>query len=143
MPNQSWYPLAATLEQADERKTAYAASEVHLFKSDLVPTPSTLLSEFVTNEADYDTYAPIAIAAFTGPILAPGSGYEILSPAVLFTTGATDPVVTNSIGGFWLEDGAGNIRLVGTFDPALPMQLANQGIPLSIIDLFPTGYTGV
>lgn len=141
MANRSWYPIAATIKQATERQTAYVNSEVHLFKSDLVPVVGTPLADFVTNEADYDAYAAITIAAWTGPILAPGSGSEILSPAVLFEVGATDPVVGNTIGGFWLQDADGDIRMVGIFDPFLPMQLAYQAIPLNILDLFPTGFT--
>ncbi len=66
----------------------------------------------------------------------------ILSPLVLFEVGATDPVVGNTIGFFWVEDADGVVRMVGIFDTALPMQMAGQGIPLSLVDLFPTGYGG-
>lgn len=142
MPNTSWYPLAGTLAQAEERQTAYAASVVHLFKSSLVPTPATVLADYEAAEADYDSYAPITLTAWAGPILAPGTGYMILSPGVLFTVGATDPVTPNTVGGFWLEDAAGDLRLVGMFEPTLPMQLAGQGIPLNLLDLFPTGFVG-
>lgn len=140
MPNSTWYSLASCFKQAQERDTVYVNSVVKLYKSSLVPTPATLVAELDAAEADYDDYAPITIAAWAGPILAPGSGYEILSPAILFSTGVTDPVVPNTIGGFWLEDAAGVVRMVGIFDPALPMQIANQGIPLNLLDIFPTGY---
>ena len=142
MPNQVWTPLAGCQVAAAERQTAYAASVIRLFKDSLVPTPSTTKAELEAAEADYDAYASETITAWNNPILAPGSGYEILSPLVLFEVGAVDPVVGNDIGGFWLEDASGDVRMVGTFDPSLPMQFAGQGIPLTILDIFPTGFTG-
>jgi hypothetical protein len=142
VPNSSFYPLSGCEAQAVERQTAYAASVVHLFKSSLLPTPSTLKADYTTNEANYDAYTAITIAAWDGSVLPPGSGFEILSPLVLFSVGPTDPVVTNDIGGFWLEDAGGIVRLVGKFDPILPMHLAFQAIPLNLLDLFPTGFTG-
>lgn len=142
MANTSFYPLAGCEAQAQERKTALVASVVRLFKSALVPTPSTPKADYVSNEADYDAYAAITIAAWLGPILAPGSGFEILSPLVLFSCGAADQVVPNTIGGFWLEDAAGVVRMTGKFDPFLPMQIAYQAIPLNLLDLFPTGFIG-
>jgi len=142
MAQQQFYTLQACQIQASERKTAYVDTVVHLFKSTLVPTSSTTKTELTAAEADYDDYAAITMAAWTGPILAPGSGYMILSPAVLFEVGVTDPVVPNVIGGFWIEDDNGVVRMVGIFADPLPMQLAGQGIPLNFVDLFPTGYTG-
>jgi len=135
--------LSACQKQATERQTAYISSVVSLFQSSIGPiSPSVTKAILEAAEADYDDYAPITITAWEGPILAPGSGYEIIAPLVLFEVGAVDPATPNSIGGFWLEDAAGVVRLVGIFDPALPMQTAGQGIPLNILDLFPTGFTG-
>jgi hypothetical protein len=142
MADAQWFPLTGCLQQATERQTAYVNSEIHLFKAGLTPTPSTTLADLVAVEADYDTYAPETLAAWLGPILAPGSGYEILSPLVVFEVGASDPVLPNNIGGWWLQDAGGRVRIIGTFNPSLPMQLAGQGIPLSVLDIFPTGFTG-
>lgn len=142
MAQQQFYTLQSCDQQATERKAAYAASVVHLGKSSYTPTGSSSKTDLTDNEADYDSYAAFDIAAFLGPVLAPGTGFMILSPQVLFLVGDTDPVVGNTIGYWWLEDSGGVVRMVGVFDTPLPMEMAGQSIPLNIIDLFPTGYVG-
>lgn len=143
MANVQFYPLESCLQQADERQAVYAASVLHLFKSTLVVDASTTKADLEAAEADYDAYVAQTLTAWFAPILAPGTGYMIASPLVQFSTGVTDPVVPNTIGGFWFEDAAGHVRGIGTFNPALPMQLANQGIDLNLVDLFPTGFNGL
>lgn len=135
-----FYPLAGCLKNAQERKTALALSVLHLFKSDLVIDPSTPLSAYTAEEADYDDYAAITLTAWNNPILAPGSGYMIESPYAQFEVGLTDPVVGNLIGGCYVVDVGGVLRMAVAFDSPIPMQLAGQGIPLQLIDLFPTGF---
>ena len=142
MPQQQFYTLEACKAQATERQTEYALSVVHLCKSSYTPTGSSTKTDLTANEADYDSYASITLTAWDGPILAPGTGYMILSPNALFEVGASDPVVGNTIGSFWVEDAGGVVRMVGIFETPLPMQLAGQGIPLSLVDIFPTGYAG-
>lgn len=143
MAQQQFYTLQAADKQAAERKAVYAGAVVRLFKSSFIPTGSSTKTEFVAAEANYDSYVAITIAAFLGPVLAPGSGFMILSPQILFLVGDTDPVVTNTIGGFWVEDSAGTVRMVGILDPSLPMEMAGQSVPLNLVDIFPTGYLGV
>src|SRR5262245_51532221 len=135
-----FYPLAGALANAEERQAILAGSVLHLFKSDLNPNPSTPLSEFTANEADYTGYAAIPFATWHDPILAPGSGYMIESPYAQFDTGATTPVVANLIGGAYLVDSGGDLRMCVIFDTPVPMEVAHQGIPIQLIDLFPTGF---
>lgn len=139
MASQLFYTLEACLQNATERQTALAASVAHLFKSSLVPTSSSTKAELTAAECDWTGYATKALAAWLGPILAPGSGYEIIMPLVLWDTGAADPAVGNDVGGAWIEDAAGKVRMVAVFDTPMPMQVAHDGIPLSLIDFFPTG----
>lgn len=142
MPQLQFYTLQSCDKQASERKTALAASVVHLGKSSFVPNGSSSKTELTAAEADYDSYVAATLTAFLGPVLAPGTGFMIISPQILFEVGDTDPVVGNTIGFWWLEDSTGVVRMVGVFDIALPMEMAGQSIPLNLIDLFPTGYTG-
>ena len=132
-------PVEACVQCATERKTVYALSVLNLFKSSFIPNPSSVKADYVAAVADYTTYAEETLTAWLGPILAPGSGAMIESPLVLFDTGATDPATGNVIGGSWLEDAAGKLRMCVIFDTPLPMQLAYQGIPISLVELFPTG----
>lgn len=132
-------PLAGCLANALQQQTAFAASLLHLFQSTFMPDPSNVLADYTAAEATYDTYAAIEMTTWFDPILAPGSGFMINSPEVQFSTGDTDPVVTNLIGGCYLVDATGHLRITIIFTAAIPMQLAYQGIPINIVYLFPTG----
>lgn len=132
-------PLSGCYQNALQQQTAFAASEVHLFQSSFVPTPSNILADYTAAEADYDTYVALEMTAWFDPILAPGTGYMIQSPEVQFSTGSTDPTTPNVIGGCYLLDTAGNLRFTVIFTAPVPMELAHQGIPLNFVWFFPTG----
>lgn len=136
-----FFPVAGCQVSAAEMQTELANSVLHLFKSDLDPNPSTPLSEYTAAEADYDGYAAETLAAWNDPILAPGTGYMIGSPLVQFA--CADPFTGggNTIGGCYLVDSAGKIRLAVKFTAPIPMQAAGQGIPINLVWLFPTGLT--
>lgn len=131
-------PLAGCQVTADALQTALALSVCHLFKSSFVPTPSDPLANYTAAEADYDAYAPKTMTAWNEPILSPGEGYMIVSPLVQFDVGVTDPVVGNVIGGCYLVDAAGKLRQTIIFTTPIPMQLAGQGIPVTITIQEPT-----
>lgn len=132
-------PVSGCQVSADEMKTELASSVLHLFKSSFTPTPSNVLADYTAAEADYDAYAAITITAWQNPILAPGTGYMILSGLQQFNVGGTDPTVGNVIGGCYLVDAAGAIRLAVIFTNPIPMEMAGQGIPITLTMLFPTG----
>lgn len=127
-------------KNASERQTIYAASEIMLFKSALIPTPSTTLAEFEAAEADYASYARMVLTAWFAPGLAPGSGWLIGSPLVQFAWAAAGLNVGNVIGGAVLIDAAGDDRIAVIFTEPVPMQGAGNIIPINLVDLFPTGY---
>lgn len=140
MATQTFFTMEACLQQATERRTAYAAGTINLFRETLIPDPTTLKAAFVAAVATYTTYAPAAVANFNTPILAETSGYLIASPTVQFNTGVADPGTTNLIGGAVYYDTAGKVRIVTKFDPPVPMQIANQGFEFAFVDVFPTGF---
>lgn len=133
-------PLSGCLANATQMQTALAASILHLFQSTFVPTPSNALADYTAAEADYDDYMALEMTAWLDPILAPGSGFMIQSPEVQFAVGDTDPVVGNVIGGCYLVDAAGKLRITVIFTQPIPMQIAYQGIPINLVYLFPTGF---
>jgi hypothetical protein len=134
-----FFPLEGCYTSAKAMQTALAAGILHLFKSTFVPEPATPLASYNTAEANYDAYAAIALTPWFNPILAPGTGYMIGSPEVQFEVGVTDPAVGNIIGGCYLVDAGGKLRLTVIFTEPIPMQLAGQGIPINLVWLFPTG----
>jgi hypothetical protein len=132
-------PLAGCLQNALQQQSAFAASMLHLFQSSFTPDPTSPLSAYTTAEATYTTYAALPMTTWFPPILAPGSGFMIQSPEVQFTTGSSDPIVTNLIGGCYLVDSGGFLRITIIFTTPVPFQLAHQGLPINIVYLFPTG----
>lgn len=132
-------PLSGCLANATQMQTAFADSMLHLFQSTFVPTPSNVLADYTAAEATYTGYEAIEMTAWLAPILAPGSGFMINSPEVQFSTGDTDPTTPNIIGGCYLVDSTGALRLTIIFTAPTPMEVAYQGIPIQIVYFFPTG----
>jgi hypothetical protein len=132
-------PLSGCLANATQQQTAFAASLLHLFQSSFVPTPSNVLADYTAAEADYTGYEALEMTTWNAPILSPGSGFMIQSPEVQFSTGDTTPATGNLIGGCYLVDSTGALRITIIFASPIPMQLAYQGIPINIVYLFPTG----
>jgi len=125
---------------AAEKQAALALSKVRLFNQAFVPTPATTKAELEAAEADYTGYTAggETITAWLAPLLDPAGGASITAPTVQFDV--TGPVVdTDVVGGFWLEDASGDVRLVGTFAAPIPMELVGQGIPLNLKIVEPTG----
>lgn len=132
-------PLSGCLANATQQQAAFAASMLHLFQSTFVPDPSNVLADYTAAEATYTGYEALEMTTWNSPILAPGTGFMIQSPEVQFSTGDTDPATGNLIGGCYLVDSTGALRITIIFASPIPMQLAYQGIPINIVYLFPTG----
>lgn len=130
-----FYPNTACLKQIGELKTVLALSKVRLFKDSLVPSVSTVKADLEAAEADYDGYTAggETITAFLGELLDPAGGASITAPTVQFDFVSANPTVnTNNVGGFWLEDAAGAVRVIGTFAAPIPMEFNGQGFPLNL-----------
>lgn len=121
MPNTTFLSLAGAKVIAAERVTALENAVLHEFKSGaLVPTVTTTLEQLSAIEANYDGYAPITIATWDGPYLAPGTGWEVLGGQVVFVWTYSSGV-GNSIGGTYLVDAAGNLLDITVYQTAVPM----------------------
>lgn len=135
-----FFPLEGCYTSAKAMQTALALSVLHLFQSTLpAPDPSTPLADYTTAEATFTNYTAQTFTAWNDPILAPGTGYMIGSPLVQFETGTSTPATGNQISGCYLVDAAGKHRLTVIFTDIIPMTAANQGIPINLVWLFPTG----
>lgn len=122
--------------EAAERKVALivgslVSSKVRLFRAELTLTVFTTKVELVSAECDFEGYpvGGIALAAWTGPSIVGGGGRALTSPLANFATAnavTLDP--PNQVGGWWVEDATGNVRLTGTFSPVRPMTTKFQTI---------------
>jgi len=138
--NEQLLSLSGALLAATGAKTALASSHVRLFKSTLVPTPETVLADFVSAEADFDGYPSggIVVTAMNNPILDPAGGYSIGSPEIQFETDAAE-ATPNLIGG-WFQVTSGTVLYgYSTFGSPQPMQTPGQGLPINFRWAFPTG----
>jgi len=137
----TFYSNSATLLNAAEMQTALAASKVRLYKQGFVPTPATTEAELVAEEVAFTGYPAggAAIALWLDPVFSPAGGAMINAPTVQFDMGPAPIVDTDIVGGFWLEDAAGDVRLIGQFAAPVPMEVLGQGFPLNIAIGFPTG----
>ena len=138
MPDNQFYTVEAATTKAAAIKTALALSKLLLFKQGLNPTQFTTKAEFEAQECDFDGYTAggYVLTAWTGPLNNPGGGAVITSPIVNSVYGPVGtPPVTNQVGGWFIEDATGNVRLVGTFDPPRPMIQVGDGIVLVVRDV--------
>lgn len=131
MPATVLYTQQAANTKASAIKTALALSKLRLVQSSLTPNKNTTKAQLVAAEANFSGYTAggYTLTAWSGPVNNPGSGAIITPPAVnpTWTDPDPDPPVTNSIGAWWVEDAAGNVRLVGTFDQPISMAQAGDG----------------
>jgi len=104
--------------------------KIRLFKNSLgVPTVNTLKADFEAEEADFTGY-PAGGYDITDmlPVMpAPGGGVVITSNKVNVSYTSGDP---NTIGGYWVEDGAGNVFDSFIYDPVRTLAALPDGWPI-------------
>lgn len=126
-------PLSGAQMDADLIKTNLANCKIKLFQSSLNPSNTTTKAELQAAECDFDDYVEKTIAAWTGPVLAPVAGWQINAPVQTWTV-ATN-VVTNLVGGYWIEDAGGDVHDIFVFDQPVPMQVVGQAVQVVPVEL--------
>jgi len=131
LANYQLYTRQAAMEKATVIKTSLATSKVRFFQSTLSVSQNTTKVELVAAEADFSGYtaAGYALTAWGGPVKNAAGGAIITSPAIspAVTDPDPDPIVGNTLGGWWVEDTSGDVRLVGVFDQPIPMNAVGDG----------------
>jgi len=131
VPKITIYTREAANTKASAIKTALALSKLRLIQSSLVPNVTTTKAALEAAEATFNGYTAggYTLTAWSGPVNNPGSGALITPPAVnvAWANPDDDPIVTNEIGGWWIEDATGNVRLVGTFEDTISMGQDGDG----------------
>lgn len=135
MPEIQLYPRDAAMNKATVVKTTLALSKLRLFKQGLVLTGFTTLAQLEAAECDFDGYTVggYTLTAWTGPGFDGGGGAVITSPLTTVSYGpAGDPVVTNEVGGWFIETAVGGLWLAGTFDPARTLAVIGDSFPMVV-----------
>lgn len=135
-----WIPMTAARDRADAAQTAAAGGSLKLYQDTLTPDGNTVLADYDANEADYDDYAAIVVAAWFAPILVTGGGYIVTMPPQQFAQGNTDPVVPNTIRGAYYVSAGGDLMYAIRFDTDVPIAAANAGLIAEIVDVYATGF---
>ena len=138
MADQQFRSLEGAKTDAAAKKTALAASVLHLFKSGFIPNGSTPLADYTAQECDYDGYAAKTIATWGDPVLSPGSGYLIYAPQQTFTWALDADAVGNIVGGTYLVTAGGKLMDVVIFETPVPLQGVDQALVVTPIEVFPT-----
>lgn len=136
MPTTQRQSITGALATALLKQTALANSVVKLFKEGFLPSVTSPVADFDTNECDFDDYAPVTIVAWGDPSLASVPGYQLNGGLVSWAC-AADQVTGNMVGGLWIENAAGALLDFVIFDPPIPMQYAAQVVEWVPIEFFP------
>lgn len=121
MPDSQFYTKEAATAKAAATQTALAASKLRFTQSPFIPNQFSTKAEMVAAEANFSGYTAggYAIATWAGPDNNSGGGSKITSPAIhaAIVDPDPDPIVPNTLTGWWVETGTGVVRLSGTLDP--------------------------
>jgi hypothetical protein len=124
--------------QASVFKTAAATTKIRLFKNDIVPGPGSLFADFT--EADFTGYSAITVASWTSIAIDGVSGRFYVGSG-LQTFSQSGVLITNTVYGMYVEDGAGGLLLASRFDTPVSMDTSGKTIDL-LLKIFNSGMDG-
>ena len=128
--NQFLYTLLGSYTLAGYVRTALATGKLRLYASPLTLNPSILKAALVAAEATYDGYAAYVITTWNAVYYDPSGGSSFQAVHQFdFTPGAG---TVNTVYGFWVEDTAGNLLVVGNLPAPVVMQALGDSIPMSV-----------
>ena len=129
MADRSLYTNEAAIAEATVIQADLAASKIRLFDGSLIPTVNTVEADLIAAETTLVGYPAggYAVATFGAPLFVAGGGVVILSVTVnpVYASGAAQV-----IGGYWLEDAAGDVRDVVIYDPPRSLAVVGDGWPI-------------
>ena len=114
---------------ADPSATPPIVGKARLFSSALVPTVITTSAELVAAEVAFTGYPAggYPLTGFNPAILATGGGAVIYAQSIPVAYDSGAPV---AVGGYWVEDATGNVRLVYNYSPARNLAAVGDGWPI-------------
>jgi len=116
---------------ADSGAVPALVGKIRLFQSSLTPTPNTVKADLVAAETTLVGYPAggYPLTDFAAAVFAPGGGAVISSNLVnvVYASGAAQ-----TIGGYWVEDGAGNVRELYLYNPTRTLANVGDGWPIVV-----------
>jgi hypothetical protein len=133
MANSQLYTNEAAARKATLLIAGLANSKLRLCKTGISVTRFTTKAQLVAAEATFSNYTAggYTLAAWTGPGANPDGGATMTSPLVnpTWVEPEEDDPVGNEIVAWWVEDATGNVRIVGRYDPPIPMSETGNTFP--------------
>ena len=138
MPDSCMYTLEAAVREANVVSISIAnplatptptKGKIRLFDAPFVPDWQTAKANLVAVETALGGYPAggYDVEEMLGPTQVAGGGVVLTTPTISVEY---DTPPGADIGGGWLEDSAGNVRQVYTFDPTRPVQNPFDGFLL-------------
>ena len=138
----AWVPFEAAYNRAVAQRTANANGTLHLYTDALTPTAATTQAEYEAAEATFDDYTAITVTAWFTPILGTGNSFLLGMPEQQFQQGGTTPSTPNMIRGAFYKSAGGVILYAQRFAADVPIQVPYAGVPVELVDVFATGFSG-
>jgi len=121
IPNSEWNAILTELIASGN---AWDGSKVHLFKTNVNPSPNMVIADLV--EADFTGYAASSAIVWGTPGYLPDGTAAVVGGGKTFTVGST-PSILNTIYGYYVTDSAGTVLLFARkFDAAVVLSAAGQ-----------------
>lgn len=136
--DSSLYTVEAAIREASQVRLLLAdpaatpsplVAKVRLFDQALIPTINTVKADLVAAETTLTGYPTggYSITDFGPVLLAPGGGAVFQSPIINVVYASGSPA---TIGGYWVEDSAGDVRQVFIYDPQRTLASIGDGFPI-------------
>lgn len=129
-------PLVGALRLCTGIQSEMAASKLHLFVTGYTPTPTETLADLLAVEATFSGYTVggYPLVTWGAPTFNPTGGAQTVSPQVdvVFTAPGSGAGVTNTLGGWFVVDSAGNLVADGQFNTPIPMVASGDGFPITL-----------
>jgi hypothetical protein len=125
------YPDVGAMTNLGLIKTHMVSCKCKLYTNSVVLSRNTLKTDLT--EATFDGYVAATIAALLAVYINPAGGAICQVPKTQFDYGpAGSPPVTEIVYGWWLEDAAGNLIIVGDFDTPIPMAEVGNSVVVDV-----------
>lgn len=135
MPDTQFLSQAGARAAAVLRQTYLENSVLHLFQVGITPSPPTTLATLLSNEANFQGYAPVTLATWPHIVQSGGTQYLLYTEQVTFEWSAGSGMASNSIAGTFLVDSTGVLVDVVVFATPIIVAGPDQAVIVTPAEL--------
>ena len=125
------YPDVGAVENLGLVRTHLASCKVKLYTNNVTLSRNTVKTDLT--EATFDGYTAATVTALLAVYINVTGGAICQVPKTQFDYGpAGSPPVTETVYGWWIEDAAGNLIIVGNYDTPIPMAAVGNSVIVDV-----------